>query len=445
MYTSKVMLFAGFKQPYGKSNSHLSNQLKFIVGKKDRSELFCIGGAWSVERDGGDPSVDRSVLKATATHYFKEFTGVDLSVCKEWIHFMDIHYQRPTGTEVSVIWIPCIWQSPLLNNIVSNLASGRDLSASTSSPPAISTASGSAPEPESPTASAAPSADPPADPSTDPSADSSTDSSTDTSTGPSADPSTTPSAIPSGANDAMETSPSPSTVEAPLSSPVDSSIEHGEITEAELEVPMAPEASEGLSSSNTGGSNTSSESSATPTSTTTSTNNTETAADTNNNNSSQSSDTTPTNNATNIPKESSLRDSSSSSRTRINLVTNVPSNVKLKPMSLSLHGLLEYDENDVFEKTFEVSLFGELFNDMLKREFGATILNALDLYSKRRVGSNALTSNEPPTKKQKLDEADTISNSTSNEVVSEEKVHFLYHTPPIQIPPVPNFFPFKIS
>jgi len=32
------------------------------VLKKERSELMCIGGAWSAEIDGGDPTTDAGLI-----------------------------------------------------------------------------------------------------------------------------------------------------------------------------------------------------------------------------------------------------------------------------------------------------------------------------------------------------------------------------------------------
>jgi hypothetical protein len=39
--------------------------LKFVVGKRDRSELMCIGGAYVTE-DGADPASDPQTLINTA-------------------------------------------------------------------------------------------------------------------------------------------------------------------------------------------------------------------------------------------------------------------------------------------------------------------------------------------------------------------------------------------
>jgi len=52
-------------------------------------------------------------------------------------------------------------------------------------------------------------------------------------------------------------------------------------------------------------------------------------------------------------------------------------NGRLKTMSISLDGLLDYDEGDKDEATFELSLMAESFNEMLMRDYGSLILKAL--------------------------------------------------------------------
>jgi len=52
-------------------------------------------------------------------------------------------------------------------------------------------------------------------------------------------------------------------------------------------------------------------------------------------------------------------------------------NGRVKTMSISLDGLLDYDEGDKDEATFELSLMAESFNEMLMRDYGSLILKAL--------------------------------------------------------------------
>lgn len=44
---------------------------------------------------------------------------------------------------------------------------------------------------------------------------------------------------------------------------------------------------------------------------------------------------------------------------------------------ISLHGLLDYDEEDKEEGAFEINLFAEHFSEMLARDYGLVILSAL--------------------------------------------------------------------
>lgn len=50
---------------------------------------------------------------------------------------------------------------------------------------------------------------------------------------------------------------------------------------------------------------------------------------------------------------------------------------QVRTVSITLHGLLDYDRDDCEEPTVELSMFAEMFNDMLAREFGLNICLAL--------------------------------------------------------------------
>jgi hypothetical protein len=51
---------------------------------------------------------------------------------------------------------------------------------------------------------------------------------------------------------------------------------------------------------------------------------------------------------------------------------------KLRLMTISLDGLLDYDVSDKYESTFEVSLFAELFAEMLQRDYGLRVARVLE-------------------------------------------------------------------
>lgn len=287
VYCAKVMLFSGSKLTPSKSapptkSTHLSTQLQFIVGRKDRSELFCIGGAWSKELDGGDPASNSSVLIRTAIRTFRDFTGHDLSYCQQWYPFMEVQYSRPTHQEITVVYLPAIWDHVSIS---------------------------------------------------------------------------------------LHLSPNKSN-SAPLESNLD------------------------------GDSNSSGESR--PDQTKNDLVNSDESAGGSNDNITQ--DVSSGNSLNKIAK--------------VQLVTTVPSTVKLKPMALSLHGLLDYDISDTYEKTFEVSLFAELFNDLLKRDFASTIYSAIDLYGQRRAGKVSADPN--PAKRQKFDD------QPSSAEVNSTLVFFIY-------------------
>ncbi|KAJ6236713.1 cell division cycle and apoptosis regulator protein [Anaeramoeba flamelloides] len=54
-----------------------------------------------------------------------------------------------------------------------------------------------------------------------------------------------------------------------------------------------------------------------------------------------------------------------------------------KPMLISLDGILDYNIKDTHENTFEVSLFGELFNELIQRNFALQILDFLTNFGER--------------------------------------------------------------
>ena len=51
--------------------------------------------------------------------------------------------------------------------------------------------------------------------------------------------------------------------------------------------------------------------------------------------------------------------------------------IQVRTVSITLNGLLEYDRSDDDELTVELSLFAEQFNEMLMRDFGFNIYQAL--------------------------------------------------------------------
>lgn len=53
---------------------------------------------------------------------------------------------------------------------------------------------------------------------------------------------------------------------------------------------------------------------------------------------------------------------------------------RIRTATLSLDGLLDYDESDKDEATFELSLFAESFQDMLMRDYGQIIFDALQAF-----------------------------------------------------------------
>ena len=59
------------------------------------------------------------------------------------------------------------------------------------------------------------------------------------------------------------------------------------------------------------------------------------------------------------------------------------SKARLEVLNMSLRGLLDYTEDDTAEATFEASMFGELFLEMLQARFGRDLLRTLPLVAEQ--------------------------------------------------------------
>merc|ERR1712223_307367 len=94
---------------------HPTRALKFLVGLKEKREVMAIGGPWSPSLDGSNPGSDPSTLIKTAIRTCGALTGIDLSGCTQWTKFLQIHYRRqasstkPARTETVVIFFPDVW------------------------------------------------------------------------------------------------------------------------------------------------------------------------------------------------------------------------------------------------------------------------------------------------------------------------------------------------
>uniref|UniRef100_A0A8C4R508 Cell division cycle and apoptosis regulator 1 n=1 Tax=Eptatretus burgeri TaxID=7764 RepID=A0A8C4R508_EPTBU len=134
LYSAKVMLMASpsLEDVYHRSCAlaqdpedmqescqHPARLIKFLVGQKGKDETMAIGGPWSPSLDGPDPDTDPTVLIRTAIRCTKALTGVDLSKCTQWYRFAEIRYYRPeeqhkgrrlaARVDTVVIFLPDVW------------------------------------------------------------------------------------------------------------------------------------------------------------------------------------------------------------------------------------------------------------------------------------------------------------------------------------------------
>uniref|UniRef100_A0A8C6KJB7 Cell division cycle and apoptosis regulator protein 1 n=1 Tax=Nothobranchius furzeri TaxID=105023 RepID=A0A8C6KJB7_NOTFU len=132
-YSAKVMLLTNpsLEELYHKSCAlaedpqelrdafqHPARLIKFLVGMRGKDEAMAIGGHWSPSLDGADPEKDPAVLIKTAIRCCKALTGIDLSLCTQY-RFAEIRYHRPEEThkgrtvpahvETVVLFLPDVW------------------------------------------------------------------------------------------------------------------------------------------------------------------------------------------------------------------------------------------------------------------------------------------------------------------------------------------------
>ncbi|XP_031629279.1 cell division cycle and apoptosis regulator protein 1-like isoform X2 [Contarinia nasturtii] len=95
---------------------HPSRLISFLVGVLGKNETMAIGGSYSRSLDGPNPSKDPTVLIKTAIRTCKALTGIDLSPCTQWYRFVELYYTRPESvrkcrtvparTQTVVIFLP---------------------------------------------------------------------------------------------------------------------------------------------------------------------------------------------------------------------------------------------------------------------------------------------------------------------------------------------------
>ncbi|KAI9553319.1 hypothetical protein GHT06_021217 [Daphnia sinensis] len=73
---------------------HPARLIRFLVGHRGKNETMAIGGPWSPSLDGADPKTDPQVLIRTAIRTCKALTGIDLSACTQWYRVAEIRYHR---------------------------------------------------------------------------------------------------------------------------------------------------------------------------------------------------------------------------------------------------------------------------------------------------------------------------------------------------------------
>ncbi|XP_058799301.1 cell division cycle and apoptosis regulator protein 1-like isoform X2 [Phymastichus coffea] len=100
---------------------HPTRLINFLVGLRGKNETMAIGGPWSPSLDGLNPDKDPSVLIKTAIRTCKALTGIDLSNCTQWYRFLELYYRRaetthksgrvvPSRVETVILFLPDVWR-----------------------------------------------------------------------------------------------------------------------------------------------------------------------------------------------------------------------------------------------------------------------------------------------------------------------------------------------
>ncbi|XP_023244872.1 cell division cycle and apoptosis regulator protein 1 isoform X2 [Copidosoma floridanum] len=100
---------------------HPTRLINFLVGLRGKNETMAIGGPWSPSLDGPNPEKDPSVLIKTAIRTCKALTGIDLSNCTQWYRFLELYYRRaetshksgrvvPSRVETVILFLPDVWR-----------------------------------------------------------------------------------------------------------------------------------------------------------------------------------------------------------------------------------------------------------------------------------------------------------------------------------------------
>lgn len=358
------------KGPHNEGGAHLTRALKFLAvreesGKHHRSGIMCLGGPWDPELDGQNPEGDEQVLVKTCIRHVKAQTDLDLSVCTTWVRFCEIHFRREVSgadevTEITVIFLvdidkclpspekwPEMWGQRLEWKKAKKLA---EEVAEKKPEPGKGSAEGEAVGGQESKQGAAAEQD--------------------------AYEEVEPKGEETAAEDVKAMGPSE---EVPKEEHEKKTVEEDERQQGEDADAELPDAGK-VEVEEKGKSNESSvpmETDLEEKEEGVEAEKAETAAAGGKSEAQQAvakEDVAPKDV---VPKDAEPKDEPPPKDISVFVKAKNTSTVRLRTMTISLDGLLDYDEGDKEEATFELSLFAEGFHEMLMRDYGLTILNVL--------------------------------------------------------------------
>lgn len=119
-FVAAIFLAYSYRMQAGEKESKMwhnpAKKLNFVLIKHDKREYGMVGGGWDPQ-DGGHPACDPTALGRTAMRHFKAATGLDLSGCTQWAPFCEYVYRRPESsskgiagcTEHTVVYLVDAW------------------------------------------------------------------------------------------------------------------------------------------------------------------------------------------------------------------------------------------------------------------------------------------------------------------------------------------------
>eukprot|EP00803_Ostreobium_quekettii_P002366 evm.model.scf_336.5 EVM.evm.TU.scf_336.5 scf_336:60598-75964(-) len=408
---------------HNEGGTTMAKSLKFLAVREEdekhhRSGIMCLGGPWDAKLDGDNPEKNPQALINSCIRHVKAQADLDLSVCTQWVRFCEIHFQRemPDGTEASEVTVvflvdvdkclpdqeswPDVWKERLewkKAKKISEDAEKQDEAPTKGANGHGTEAALSAKETDQMVTDAKEGVTKAAEPGVEAAKDK--EVMTDA----------------PAAEEVEDGNPKEGTVGS-MAEGVTTNVEEPGVSEgADEEMTDATKANGEVKAAEGG------------------THSTEavTEANTANDEAAKADPAGAADKKVEEPK--AQQEEPPPKETSILVKARNTTALKLRTMTISLDGLLDYDEGDKEEATFELSLFAEGFHEMLMRDYGLIILEALE--SERAA---ARLRKQEEQKRKKEEEAEAAMKDTKDEERVAKRVKTEYGVKTMEAEPAPQ-------